>query len=323
MSRPTRFTQTDAVEAWDAEFRWRAAGKLRDVTIDDTWWRVADHAASAEGIEAGLWSHRFVDAFARWRLLPEERILRSAGTDTALDVPAVPAAVLNAAAFVVKTPGAGTYFDRDRFVATAALAVRFLDDVAGAAGMQPPPSRLRIGLIGLADALKALELSYSLTDGRYQAAQFARALAEGCLRGSIDLAEERGPRIAPETCRARIDCLRRRQMPDWLVERALRIGMYHESLTAIHSHPFLARLANGVADAIDPLAPDACDAGSADCGQTYTTELEMRAEIQRWIDEPISYALRIPASEVASSPVDDSGRGEQSAAPIPSDREED
>lgn len=323
MSRPTRFTQTDAVETWDAEFRWRTAGKLRDVTIDDTWWRVADCAASAEGVEAALWAHRFVDAFASWRLLPEARILRTAGTDLPLEVPEMPAAVVNAAAFVVKTPGAGTYFDRDRFVATAALSVRFLDDMAGAAGMQPPPSRLRIGLIGLADALKALELSYSLTDGRYQAAQLARALAEGCLRGSIELAEERGPRIAPETCRERVECLRRRQMPDWLVERALRIGLCHDSLTAIDSHPLLARLANGVADAIDPLPPDACDALSADCGQTYTIELEMRAEIQRWIDEPISYPLRIPAVDLASSPSDDSALAKQIAAPIPGDREED
>ena len=72
----TTFSSPAAVDAWDAEFRWRDAHRLRDVTIDDTWHRVAEAAAAAEPEHASAWSARFVDAFSRWRLLPEAHLLR-------------------------------------------------------------------------------------------------------------------------------------------------------------------------------------------------------------------------------------------------------
>jgi ribonucleoside-diphosphate reductase alpha chain len=299
---PTHFASPDAVEAWDAEFRWRQADRLRDVTIDDTWRRVADAAASSEVGQAALWAHRYMDAFARWRLLPDERLLRSLGTDQPVDPAPEPGAVLNAAAFVVDTPYAGAYFDRDRFAATASLAVRFLDDVSGATGAEPRARRVRIGMIGLADALQALDLEYESTYARHQAALIARALAEGCLRGSVELADERGSRVALDAREERVHCMRRRQMPEWLIERARRIGMCHDSLTAIDSHPNLARLANGVANGVDPVTPDAGTRWQDNCSRTYAAELEMRAEIQPWIDEPISYALVAPEGAHGHSP---------------------
>lgn len=294
MGLPTAFTVPDAVDIWDAEFRWRDAGDLRDLTIDDTWRRVADRAASAEGLQAASWSHRFVDTFSRWRLLPGENILHAFGTDKSMPPLAEPGAVLNVAAFVIRQPHAGAWFDRERFVAVASLAVRFLDDVASAIGVESPPRRLRIGLIGLADALQGLDLDYGSSCARQQSALVARALAEGCLGGSVDLAAERGSRVSPEECLGRVGCMRRRQVPEWLIERALRIGMRHDALTAIDPHPSLARLANGVADAVGPL-PSMAGTRKPGGRPTSAAELAMRAELQLWIDAPISYALNAPS----------------------------
>ena len=289
MSASTQFSQPDAVEAWDAAFRWRQAERLRDVTIEDTWRRVADTAASAGPSQAAAWARRYTDAFRRWRLLPEERLLRALGTDLALDPPTEPGAVLNVHAFVVRPPYSGTYFDRDSFVATAAVAVHLLDDAATALHAAPRPRRLRIGIIGLANALQVLELNSENAGGSHLAASIAQALAEGCLLGSVELAEAQGSRLTPEECQARSDRLRHRHMPDALIERMLVAGLCHDSLTAIDPHPLLARLANGVADAIDPLPPHRASV-AADCSRARVNVRDLRADIQPWIDEPIAYA---------------------------------
>jgi ribonucleoside-diphosphate reductase alpha chain len=276
----TTFSSPEAVDAWDAEFRWRDAHRLRDVTIDDTWHRVAAAAAATEAAPASAWTARFVEAFSRWRLLPEARILRSLGTGAPMPHLAEPGAVLNVASFVVSQPLYGARFDEEAFVATAALAVRLLDDVSRALGADPCPRRLRIGLIGLADALDALGLDYHAADGRQQAARIAAALAGGCLRGSIELAEERGSALAAGELGLHIERMRGRRMPDALIVRAERSGTRHAELTAIDSHAALARLANGVTDAIGPLQRG-IDAGER------SSEAEMRAHVQPWIDRPI------------------------------------
>ena len=280
MTLPTPFTLPDAVDAWDAEFRWREGHHLRDLTIDDTWWRVAERAASAEGRLAPLWAHRFVDGFSRWRLLPEESLLRALGTGQLLRLPEEPGAVLNVAAFVPAQPLGERRFDRERFVATASLAVRLLDDIALALDTGRRVLRLRIGLVGLADGLRLLDLDYDSAAGRRQAVAVVQALAEGCLTGSVELAEERGRRLSPAVCRPKLETLRQRGMPDWLVERVREVGLCHESLTALDPHPALARLANGVADAVAP-------ASRADGGSAHAA---MRDALQPWIDAPIAPA---------------------------------
>lgn len=68
-----------AVDIWDAWFRWREQGALRDLTVNATWDRVATALASIEPADATIWSERFTDAFRAWRLLLDERILATAG----------------------------------------------------------------------------------------------------------------------------------------------------------------------------------------------------------------------------------------------------
>ena len=309
MSLATRFSRSDSVDVWDAYFRWRDGPQLRDVTIDDTWWRVATAAAKGDGAEAPLWAQRFVDSFSRWRMLPGENLLRTLGTHGELVAGGSLGAVLNIAAFVSRPAPTRSVFHRDTLVETASLAVRFLDDVAASCVVERP-MRLRIGIIGLADALEALGLEYDSVDGRCQAAQAAQAMAEGCLRSSVELAMERGSRLSSEDCRACADRLRHRGMPGTLVEQALH-GLRYVSLTAIDSHPALARLANGVADGVaDGIEkPKPMHVGGFASGRILGAELEMRAIIQPWIDEPMDKLHRPAAAATDPASIPTAGNG--------------
>ena len=73
-----------AREIWDLKYRLKAAdGTPIDATIDDTWWRVARAAASAE--QGGKrvrdrWAERFHAMLADFTVLPAGRIIAGAGT---------------------------------------------------------------------------------------------------------------------------------------------------------------------------------------------------------------------------------------------------
>lgn len=249
MHSQTRFTDPDAVEAWDALFRWRDGDRLRDTTVEETWQRVAGAVAAVEGAAAGPWADRFADAFRRWQLLPDERLLRGAGTRADPMPLPDPAVVLNAASFVVSSPASPARFLRSQLVDNAALAVRFLDDALLADARGADCRAVRIGLIGVADAMLALGAPAEGPAASRIADEFGQALCEGCLRASVELAVERG-------ARAQVDAeflrrWRRRGVPASLLERAELHGLRFAELTALAPHPSLARLANGVRDGID------------------------------------------------------------------------
>lgn len=309
LRRPSPFIELVAVEAWDAWFRWREQADLRDFSIEDTWRRVSAALASVEPCgEIAMWQKRFMDALASWRLLPDERLLADAGTGRATYRGGVLHAALNAASFVPTDCAAAPSLDLAAISGCAALAVRVLDNAALLADMTV--LRLRIGVIGIADALALLGLAYDSDAGRAQAASMARALAEGCLHGSIVLARDRG---------GRTDL---RRVSAGSPRDAARRSPRHTQLTAITSQPRLALLANDVADAADPLRErnhthliaavdgqralrssgyalnildahggDACDRTSTLADLPWTAQMAMRAALQPWIDEPIDYPL--------------------------------
>lgn len=295
----TRFTDPIAVEAWDAWFRWRDGDVLRDVTIDDTWWRVAGAVSGADGAMAPLWAHHYVDAFSRWRLLPDERLLRWAGTGQSLGDFDAPGAVLNVAAFVTVPLGAEPRFDRTGFLQTAALAVRLLDD-ALLMCHAPAPSGLHVGIIGLGDALRRLGSPYAGREARAHAQAIAAALAEGCLQGAVDLAEERG--CPDPTDPASLLPWHKRGMPPSLLERASRFGLRHLQLTAIDRHPMLARLANNTTDGLDPVPPSVNTPRNPAEG-VDTAQRDIRAAMQPWIDKPIDFFHDAPSRSHADLPV--------------------
>src|SRR5687768_12071067 len=73
-------------QIWDMKYRFkRADGTPVDVTVEDSWNRVARAAAGAEAPEAsGAWEAAFRGALADHRFLPAGRILAGAGTGRAV-----------------------------------------------------------------------------------------------------------------------------------------------------------------------------------------------------------------------------------------------
>ena len=66
-------------QIWDMKYRLKAAdGTARDLTIEDTWRRVAEALAAPEA-EPEPWAERFFDALVDFRFLPAGRILAGAG----------------------------------------------------------------------------------------------------------------------------------------------------------------------------------------------------------------------------------------------------
>lgn len=318
------FIEPVAVEAWDAWFRWRDSAGLHDVAIEDTWRRVAIALASVESDGGRLpWFSRFLGALATWRMLPDERLLQAAGTGQITWRSDVLCATINAAAFVPSGPYPAHGIDLGAVGDCAETAVRALDNAALLAGAPAP--RLRIGLAGVADALLLLGLGYASAAGRAQAHALAQALAKGCFRASVELAAERGR----TTCDVRdaLDRARSRlTSPGWLAS-AERHGLRHTQLTAITAQPRLALLANGVADALDPLlgehqphvvttpgmrrtlyasgyalrvlrnagADPRIDA-TVPLSGCWKAQIAMRAAVQPWMDEPIACSLLVEAT---------------------------
>ena len=301
----TRFTDPAAVDAWDHWFRWRHAEGLRDRTIDATWARVAHAVAEAMGDRACM--RRYVDAFSRWQLLPDERLLRSAGTATNPDPLDSPAATLNVSAFVTAPLTRQAQWDAEGFSRVAALAVRLLDDALVAMhGATPGFRDLRIGVIGFADALGLLGIGYADAEAVELARRVGAALAHGTLRGTVELAHERGAIDRHPV--HRVALWRDRGTPAPLIDDALRWGVRHARLSVIERQPRLALLANNASDALDP-APPRHRPGSvrttssdvpphsarAPTADYLAAQLALRSAVQPWIDAPIDYPLVTPA----------------------------
>ncbi len=72
---------TISSQIWDAKYRFKTAdGTPTDLTIEDSWRRVARALAAAEA-QPDLWEQPFYEALQDFRFLPAGRILSGAGTD--------------------------------------------------------------------------------------------------------------------------------------------------------------------------------------------------------------------------------------------------
>ncbi len=302
--QPSPFIDAAAVEAWDAWFRWRDHGQLRDVSIDATWQRIATSLAAAETDSVNARTQQILGAISQWRLVLDERLLSTLGTGRGALIDD-PVAVLNAAAFVSTGDSTEAAFDFAMLHEVAGLALRCLDNAAillPAAGLS---QNLRIGLIGVADALALLATPFDSAAGRACAAAMARALAEGCLAANIQLAAQRG---AQSVCNeALLDILHRRAMPAELLASANQHGLRYRQLTAITAHPRLALFANNVSDALDPMPQRATKSNSrtevlnTPVVVSIEAQLELRGAMQPWIDAPIEYPIRVPHAPDPSS----------------------
>jgi hypothetical protein len=300
------FRDAVAVEVWDACFRWREHGRVMDATVAATWARVAK--ALAHDGEPDTFARDLVDALAWLRLLPDARLLATLGTGRPANIDACDVAVVNAAAFVRDPFGERARVDIAGLESVAGLAVRLLDRARVHAGAARGGGKaLRVGLIGVGDALQRLGLPYDSDAGRGEAARIAAALAAGTLEASL-AAVAAGAAPVPRLRYARAMAAELRCRP-----------AAHASLTAITPQPLLALLGDNVADALDP-----CDSQprahriTAPGGERIVrsrggtamlarelgvpesaaapwppsrAQVALRAAVAPWIDEPVDYPL--------------------------------
>ncbi|MCA0846557.1 adenosylcobalamin-dependent ribonucleoside-diphosphate reductase [Salipiger thiooxidans] len=76
----SRFAAPIAEQIWDMKYRFKEAdGSPIDVTVEDSWRRIARSLASVE-TDAEVWEQRFYDALEDFKYLPAGRITAGAGT---------------------------------------------------------------------------------------------------------------------------------------------------------------------------------------------------------------------------------------------------
>ena len=285
-----------AVDTWDAHFRWREDGRLRDFTVDATWQRVARALA---GGSLSL-EHELLDALGGWFLLPDPTLLANAGTAKPYTLVA-PTASINLAAFTKTPHGVAAAFDRVRLRTVAALAVRALTHAA------PKAQVLRIGVVGFADALESLHVEF----GSSQACALARDIAQTLWCSAVEVSADLVRDGAPSNWLGDEWLVRARSLglDEPIVDRIRACGMRHIRLSAITSQPALSRFANCIADALDPAGLrcetqrcriDAHPRDDVACHRrakspspldSVAAQLRVRAAMQPWMDEPIGYPV--------------------------------
>ena len=76
----TRFAAPIAEQIWDMKYRFKDAdGKALDITVEDSWRRIARDLASVEK-DAETWENKFYGALEDFKFLPAGRITAGAGT---------------------------------------------------------------------------------------------------------------------------------------------------------------------------------------------------------------------------------------------------
>jgi len=125
-----------------------------------------------------------------------------------------------------------------------------MDDVRLAAGCADAP--LRLGIVGLADAVALLGADYTRASGVAAAEQAARTFATASLLASSQLAHERGAAVGTDE----VACALHRFEGQFSLAETRAVldhGLRFGPLTTADSQPHLALLANNVADALRPL----------------------------------------------------------------------
>ncbi|MHB9099913.1 MAG: adenosylcobalamin-dependent ribonucleoside-diphosphate reductase [Sulfuricella sp.] len=74
------FNSDISFRIWDIRYRYRESGKIIDLTVEDTWRRVARALAGIERQDKEIWERRFYRVLEGFRFLPGGRILAGAGT---------------------------------------------------------------------------------------------------------------------------------------------------------------------------------------------------------------------------------------------------
>ena len=167
---------------------------------------------------------------------------------------------INLTAFVRQPFEPHASLDLEGIAATAAVAVRMLDNVidasrfplAAQAEQAHGSRRIGLGVTGLADALIMLGQHYDSDAARATAATVMRTINHAAYRASVELARKKGP--FPFLDRAPyLDAPFIRGLPEDIRERIARHGIRNSHLTAIAPTGTISLLANNVSSGIEPV----------------------------------------------------------------------
>jgi ribonucleoside-diphosphate reductase alpha chain len=167
---------------------------------------------------------------------------------------------INLPRFVRAPFAADASLDLEAIAATAALAVRFLDDVLDVTNFPLPRQaavtraarRIGLGITGLADALCMLGLGYDSAAAREVATAAMRTICTSAYSASAELALEKGSFPAFERDPYLASHFVQR-LPAPLRERIAAVGIRNSHLTVVAPAGTISLLAGNVSSGIEPI----------------------------------------------------------------------
>jgi ribonucleoside-diphosphate reductase alpha chain len=263
---------------------------VRSVRARELWQRIL--RAAYDTAEPGV---LFVDQINRDNTLHDREMLTA--TNPCGEIPLPPYGAcdlgsLNLASFVAAPFAADARLDLDALAESAALAVRFLDNVIDVSRYPLPAQaeqarltrRVGLGITGLADALVMLGLDYDSDGARALATRTLQTVRDAAYRASVGLAREKGafPGFAAQPFLASGFAAR---LPEDIRTAIATHGIRNSHLLAIAPAGTISLLANNCSSGIEPVFAAEAERRVLGADGRYRIHRVVDHALQRWREQ--------------------------------------